>query len=134
MVEYREAFQFIMDKRPVGVTAAAKKNIATEAQKANLLELAEVLKNHKGDWSPEALEPLIKGHAEKKGAKLGDVAKPARAALTGAVNSPGLFEVIWAVGKDEAIGRFQDSAAGKNPTKEEAPPPAKVDAGNKAPE
>merc|ERR1719230_1584686 len=64
MVEYREAFQFIMDKRPVGVTAAAKKNIATDAQKATLLELADLLKNYKGEWSPEALEPLVKGFAE----------------------------------------------------------------------
>eukprot|EP00929_Paragymnodinium_shiwhaense_P037882 TRINITY_DN20099_c0_g1_i1.p1 TRINITY_DN20099_c0_g1~~TRINITY_DN20099_c0_g1_i1.p1 ORF type:complete len:689 (+),score=183.61 TRINITY_DN20099_c0_g1_i1:81-2147(+) len=133
MVEYKDAFDFIMAKRPIGVTAAAKKNIATDAQKATLTDLVDLFKSHKGEWSAESLEPLIKGYAERKGTKLGDVAKPARAALTGAVNSPGLFEVIWAVGKDECVSRFEDSIAAKNPTKEEPKPAAAPSAANAAP-
>eukprot|EP00928_Gymnodinium_smaydae_P013112 TRINITY_DN14782_c0_g2_i2.p1 TRINITY_DN14782_c0_g2~~TRINITY_DN14782_c0_g2_i2.p1 ORF type:complete len:712 (+),score=212.66 TRINITY_DN14782_c0_g2_i2:72-2138(+) len=123
VVEYREAAEFIVAKRPIGVIPAAAKNIATDAQKGLCTEMADLLRNFKGEWSPEGLEPVIKAFAEGKSMKLGDVAKPVRAALTGLNASPGLFEVIWAVGKDECIGRLEDAAKGVNPTKEVAAAP-----------
>lgn len=122
MIEYKEAAEFILTKRPIAVEEKATKNIATDAAKETLRSLADLLKTHKGEWSPEALETLIKGFAEAKSMKLGDCAKPARAALTGSMHSPGLFEVIWVLGKDEAIGRFQDAAAGKTTLKVEKAP------------
>lgn len=86
-----------------------------------MLALADLLQQFDSEWTPEALEPRFKAFADGRGMKLGDVAKPARAALTGAVGSPGIYEVIWVVGKEEAICRFQDAATGKCRIKE---PPA----------
>jgi len=130
VVEYREAADFIVGKRPFPVIPAAAKNIATDAQKGICKELAEILRKYGGEWSPEGIEPCIQEFAKEKGMKLGDVAKPARAALTGSNASPGIFEVIWAVGKEECIGRFEDSVKGLNPAKEEKPAPAVVPSGD----
>lgn len=132
IVEYREAADFIVGKRPFPVIPAAAKNIATDAQKGICKELAELLRKYGGEWSPEGIEPCIQEFAKEKGMKLGDVAKPARAALTGSNASPGIFEVIWAVGKEECIGRFEDSVKGLNPAKEEKPAPAAAAAPAKA--
>lgn len=118
VVEYREAAEFIVGKRPIPVIPAAAKNIATDAQKGVCRDLSGLLRGYSGEWSPEGIEPCIQEFAKEKGMKLGDVGKPARAALTGSNASPGLFEVIWAVGKEECIGRLEDSVAGLNPTKE----------------
>jgi len=121
VVEYRDAAEFIVAQRPIAVLAAAAKNMSSDAAKGTLRDLADLLRKYDGEWSPEGLEPCIKAYAESKGMKLGDVAKPARAALTGSSASPGLFEVIWAVGKEECIGRCEDATNGLCPIKE---PPA----------
>ncbi|MGA9430935.1 MAG: hypothetical protein WBV65_15530, partial [Xanthobacteraceae bacterium] len=49
--------------------------------------------------------------AEQRGAKLGAVAQPLRAALTGRTTSPGIFEVLSLLGKDESLARLADQAA-----------------------
>jgi glutamyl-tRNA synthetase len=43
--------------------------------------------------------------------KLGAVAQPLRAAITGAAQSPGLFEVMATLGRDETLGRIDDALA-----------------------
>src|SRR6266481_292613 len=60
----------------------------------------------------EALESEIRSFAAQKGTKLGAVAQPMRAALTGSVASPGIFEVMQVLGRDETLGRIADAAAG----------------------
>ena len=50
------------------------------------------------------------GHAETQGLKLGLIAQPLRAALTGRTASPGIFEVMAVLGKDETLGRLADTA------------------------
>jgi len=59
------------------------------------------------------LETYIKGLVAAREMKLGAFAKPVRAALTGSTASPSLFEVIWAIGKEEVLGRLRDAAEGK---------------------
>jgi glutamyl-tRNA synthetase len=49
--------------------------------------------------------------AEHKGHKLGAVAQPLRAALTGRTTSPGIFEVLVVLGKAESLARIADQAA-----------------------
>jgi len=124
VVQYREAAEFIIVSRPIGVLAAAGKNMASDAAKDILRSLLDVLKKYNGEWTPEGLETPIKAFADSKSLKLGDVAKPSRAALTGSTASPGLFEVIWCIGKDIAIGRLEDAIKGVNPVKEPPAPPA----------
>ena len=50
----------------------------------------------------------MRAHADAIGAKLGQVAQPLRAALTGRATSPGLFDVMAVLGKDETLARLAD--------------------------
>jgi glutamyl-tRNA synthetase len=59
-------------------------------------------------WTPEATEQAVRAFAEKKGAKLGAIAQPLRAALTGRTTSPGIFEVLAVLGKTESLARVAD--------------------------
>jgi glutamyl-tRNA synthetase len=62
-------------------------------------------------WTPETTERAVRGFADRHGAKLGAVAQPLRAALTGRTTSPGIFEVLTVLGKTESLGRLADQAA-----------------------
>ena len=54
--------------------------------------------------------------ADTGGVKLGAVAQPLRAALTGRKTSPGIFDVLELLGRDESLGRIADRmAAHANP-------------------
>ena len=62
------------------------------------------------DWTAASLEAAVRAHVEATGVKLGDVAQPLRAALTGKTESPGLFEVMEVLGRDESLARIGDVA------------------------
>jgi glutamyl-tRNA synthetase len=61
-------------------------------------------------WSPEALEAAVRTYAEQTDKKLGKVAQPLRAALTGRSTSPGIFDVLEVLGRDESLARIGDQA------------------------
>ncbi|MDA7946627.1 MAG: glutamate--tRNA ligase [Hyphomicrobiaceae bacterium] len=61
-------------------------------------------------WSVENIENAVRQYAERADLKLGKIAQPLRAALTGRTVSPGIFDVVFALGKDEAIARIVDQA------------------------
>jgi glutamyl-tRNA synthetase len=61
-------------------------------------------------WSHEGLEAAVRAYAEEAGVKLGKVAQPLRAALTGKATSPGIFDVLEVLGREEAIARVRDQA------------------------
>ena len=63
------------------------------------------------DWKVAALEELVRVFCEAEGAKLGAVAQPLRAALTGKAVSPPVFDVMAALGREEALARIQDQAS-----------------------
>jgi glutamyl-tRNA synthetase len=60
------------------------------------------------DFSHAATMELCKAYAESAGKKLGDIAQPLRAALSGKTVSPGVFEVMEILGKEESLGRLKD--------------------------
>ena len=60
------------------------------------------------EWTAAGVEAVVREHAEAIGAKLGQVAQPLRAALTGRATSPGLFDVMAVLGRDETLLRLQD--------------------------
>jgi glutamyl-tRNA synthetase len=60
------------------------------------------------DWSAPAVEAVVRAHADAIGAKLGQIAQPLRAALTGRATSPGLFDVMAVLGRDETLSRLAD--------------------------
>ena len=61
------------------------------------------------DWTAEAIEDRIRGVAEDAELGLGKVAQPLRAALTGRTTSPGIFDVLFLLGKDETLSRLSDA-------------------------
>lgn len=63
------------------------------------------------DWTSEALEATTKALAEELGLGLGKLAQPMRAALTGTTTSPGIFDVLVLLGRDEALARLDAQAA-----------------------
>jgi len=63
------------------------------------------------EWNVSAIEGVVRAHAEALGAKLGQIAQPLRAALTGRVTSPSLFDVMEVLGKDESLARLSDQIA-----------------------
>ncbi len=60
------------------------------------------------DWTATATETVVRAYAEEQGLKLGKVAQPLRAALTGRTTSPPIFDVLGVLGRDEALGRIAD--------------------------
>ncbi len=62
------------------------------------------------DWTAAATEGAVRETAEALGVKLGDLAQPLRAALTGRATSPGIFEVMEILGREESLGRLADQA------------------------
>ncbi len=60
-------------------------------------------------WTPESIEEKIRRIAEDAGLGLGKVAQPLRAALTGRTTSPGIFDVLFLLGKDETLLRLSDA-------------------------
>ena len=61
-------------------------------------------------WDAATIEAAVRSYAETAGAKLGQVAQPLRAALTGRTTSPGIFDVLALLGRDESLGRIADRA------------------------
>jgi glutamyl-tRNA synthetase len=65
-------------------------------------------------WTIEALEATTKSYAEELELGLGKLAQPMRAALTGTTTSPGIFDVLVLLGKEESLARIDAQAAPKD--------------------
>ena len=59
-------------------------------------------------WQPEQIETAVRQSAETSNLKLGQVAQPLRVAITGRRTSPGIFDVLALLGRDESLGRIAD--------------------------
>ncbi|MFM8558739.1 MAG: hypothetical protein ACKOC6_03900, partial [bacterium] len=75
-----------------------------------LLALAERLEGL-GEWTLPAIEAATRGLATELGVKAGEVIAPARVAVTGRKAAPGIFEVLWLVGRAPAASRLRSAAA-----------------------
>ena len=108
LVELADGANFILAERPLALDEKATALLTADAR-ALLGELSEDLKTLE-PWSPETTEQAVRAFAERKGLKLGSVAQPLRAALTGRITSPPIFDVLTVLGKSESLGRLQDQA------------------------
>ncbi len=106
LVELFEATRFLWADRPLDLTEQAKALVTPEAKMlmAGLKPELESL----ADWNPAAIETVVRGYAERLGAKLGTVAQPLRATLTGRTTSPPIFDVLAVLGKPESLARLRD--------------------------
>ena len=100
--------RFYVADRPLHPAVDAAKLLTAKAR-ASLADLAARIGG--GAWEPAALEAALRDFATAKGLKLGDVAQPLRAALTGSLASPGIFEVMAVLGREESLARLADAAA-----------------------
>jgi glutamyl-tRNA synthetase len=108
VLELIDLAQFIYATRPIAIEAAAEAVLTPEARQSTA-EFIDVL-TRLSDWSVPAIDTAARAYADAKGLKLGKVAQPLRAALTGRTVSPGIFEVMVLIGKDETLGRLSDQA------------------------
>ena len=106
LVDLVDGAGFILADRPLALDDRAAAIMTGEAR-ALLGELADVL-GAVEPWNAEATEQVVRGFSDRKGVKLGSVAQPLRAALTGRTTSPPIFDVLTVLGKDESLARIGD--------------------------
>jgi glutamyl-tRNA synthetase len=111
LLEIIDGARFLWADRPIQLDEKAE-GILNEDARMLLGRVATELA-HVEPWTVETTELAVRGFAERHGAKLGAVAQPLRAALTGRTTSPGIFEVLTVLGKAESLGRLADQTAPK---------------------
>ncbi len=109
LVELAENAVFYAIDRPLSMNPKAEKILKPEAR-ARLARLHQHLSNLP-EWSEAGIEAAVRAFAEAEDCKLGDVAQPLRAALSGSNVSPGIFEVAAILGRAEALARITDQSA-----------------------
>ncbi|MBN7760042.1 glutamate--tRNA ligase [Nitratireductor aquibiodomus] len=109
LVELVESAAFIFDQRPLSFDEKAQQLLDENARQL-LAEILPVLQNV-GDWTLANIEAAVREFAEQTERKLGKVAQPLRAALTGRTTSPGIFDVLSVLGREESLARISDQAA-----------------------
>ncbi len=103
-----EQAAFYLAPRPIPLSPKAEKILSDEAR-ARLGRLLGALRAIPS-WEEGVVESAVRGFAEAEDIKLGAVAQPLRAALSGADVSPGIFEVMAVLGREESLGRIADRA------------------------
>jgi glutamyl-tRNA synthetase len=97
---------YLIAERPLPLDDKAAKLLDPEARGllGKLLPRLQAV----GDWATPAIEAAVRAFVDETGAKLGKVAQPLRAALTGKAVSPPVFDVMAVLGRDEALARIRD--------------------------
>ena len=107
--ELAEGSKFLFAQRPLALTDKAAALLDSDGR-ALLGQVAARLRAE-NDWTSEALEATTKSLAEELELGLGKIAQPMRAALTGTTTSPGIFDVLVLLGREESLARIEAQAA-----------------------
>ena len=108
LADLLDSAHYILSDRPFEPDEKAAKLLSDDAR-ALLSRLTSHLQ-HASDWTSELLEEAVRAFAEAEDLKLGKVAQPMRAALTGRATSPGVFDVLVTLGREESLARLQDQS------------------------
>lgn len=108
VISLADSSLFLIASRPLPLDDKAQKLLTADACKM-LLKLVDQLEKL-SDWNVDEIEASVRALADQEELKLGKVAQPLRAALTGTNVSPGIFDVLEILGKEEATGRIRDAA------------------------
>lgn len=114
LIELADGAAFLFRKRPLELTEAAQALLDGGARQ--LLGRIGASLRAQNDWTSEGLEVSLKAIAEELGLGLGKLAQPLRAALTGQTTSPGIFDVLALLGKDESLARIDAQAVSSDQT------------------
>ena len=106
VLELIDLAQFIYAVRPIAIEPDAERQFTAESRQ-RLGGFKTVLEGLDA-WSVPAIDAAAREFAEARGVKLGKVAQPLRAALTGRTISPGIFEVMVLIGRTESLARLGD--------------------------
>jgi glutamyl-tRNA synthetase len=106
LVELADSTYFLIADRPLQFDEKAASILDAGAKKV----LGDILPRFKAltEWSASSTEAAVRVYAEEEGLKLGKVAQPLRAALTGRSTSPGVFDVLAVLGREESLARISD--------------------------
>ncbi len=107
--ELAEGAGFLFARRPLAITEQAAELLDATGRDI-LARVSASLHAHR-DWTSDALEATIKALGEQLNLGLGKLAQPMRAALTGTTTSPGIFDVLILLGREEALARIDAQAA-----------------------
>lgn len=108
LLEIIDMAHYILAERPLALDEKAARILDAEMRGM----LARLTTRLAGDseWRAESVEQIVRSFAEEEELKLGKVAQPLRAALTGRLISPGVFDVIETLGREETLARLGDAA------------------------
>jgi glutamyl-tRNA synthetase len=103
LVELAQAAEFLLCDGLPHPDAQAEKILSREARQA-LAQMLPLLQ--RSEWQAAELEAGVRALAEDQGMKLGQLAQPLRAALTGRAASPPIFDMMAVLGRDESLARI----------------------------
>jgi glutamyl-tRNA synthetase len=109
VVEIEDAALFLFAPRPISLDEKAKTLLGADS--ISILTHIHGLLSNSDEWAAEKLEALVKNYAESADIGFGKIAQPLRGALTGQTSSPGIFDVLVLLGREEALARIADQIA-----------------------
>ncbi len=109
LVELADGAAFLFVERPLDLDEKASAILSGDARGLLSQLLPKLAAIH--DWSASATESAVREFVESSGIKLGVIAQPLRAALTGRSTSPGVFDVMAVLGREESLSRINDQTS-----------------------
>ncbi len=106
LIELTDNAMFLAAARPMILDEKAEKLLNKDAR--GLLQRALVVLEALPDWSSDSLDGALRAFGASEGLKFGALAQPLRAALCGRTTSPGIFDVLETLGRDESLARIRD--------------------------
>ncbi|HET7605476.1 MAG TPA: glutamate--tRNA ligase [Sphingomicrobium sp.] len=106
LLQLADSAAFLFAARPLDMDEAAAALLTPDA--GALLAAAHGALAALAEWDAASLEAAVREVAEAGGVKLGKLAQPLRAALTGRTTSPGIFDVLALLGREESLARIAD--------------------------
>lgn len=107
LIELIETAAFLFKSCPLDMDAKAQKALEKEGV-SEILKGVHTQFTSLEDWNRDSIETLLKDYAETHDLKFGKIAPPLRSALTGSMVSPGIYDVIHSLGRDEVLKRLND--------------------------
>jgi glutamyl-tRNA synthetase len=100
---------------PVDDPAAREKWLGSPEAREALLAARDALEELPEPWTTEGVEEVLRGVADRAGVKPKQLFQPIRVALTGTTVSPGIFETVVLLGRDETLARVDDAVHSRHP-------------------
>jgi glutamyl-tRNA synthetase len=106
LIELIDSAYYIFADRPLEIDPKAAALLTPENREliGRLRAALEAVTN----WTAATTEAAMRAFADQNGLKLGAIAQPLRAALTGRTTSPGIFDVLAVLGRQECLARLGD--------------------------